>query len=140
MTSAAIRSEITAQWPALVPSLPLLDTHNFDPSAIDKLPPEWAHVGYSGADERIVSLGCTPVQYRETGSIVMRVYVKSGQRDIRALQLVEEVKAAWLHYVGLSGYFQILSISPPFDLADGESSGDWFAVQVAASYFYDTYK
>lgn len=140
MTSAAIRADIKSQWPTLVPTLPLLDTHNFDPSRLDQLPAEWAHVGYSGADERIISVGCLPVQYRETGQIIMRVFVKSGNRDTRALQLVEDVKMAWVHYVGLGGYFQILSISPPFDLADGESSGDWYAVQVAASYFYDTFK
>lgn len=142
MSSKTIRDLLSAQWAAKVPGLPLIDADNLDPSDAVPLPIEWARLSYpAAADDRIsIGSGLNNALWRETGSIVMLVGVKSGTGTARALMWTETIKAAWDEYTGLNGNLRFTAITPPTDPADGQSEGEWFRMQVTVSYENDTFR
>lgn len=141
MSSLAVREYLGTTWASLLPTLPLKDANNRMDDYRAGLPNEWAALLYPGASDNRISMGRDVSCWREDGIVTMRVFVKAGTGNIRALQIATAVKAAWENHVGLSGYFRIKTITPPVDLSsEGESSGDWYSVQVEAVYSHETYK
>lgn len=140
MTSKAVRDDMKAQWPVRVGALSLIDDINLDPKDITELPTEWARFGFAASSDEPVCLGAENARWRETGQINIRIFVKSGSGSGRALTLAEQVKSAWVNYVGLAGNFHIVNIAPPLDLSDGESDGEWYSLQLAVAYFCDSFK
>lgn len=138
MSSLIVREHVASVWATKLPDLPLKDAHNTNADYTAVLPSEWAALLFHDVSRRRIALG-NPGCYRENGIITMRVYVKSGIGQTRALTLAEGVVSAWLNYAGLFGQLHFLEVSPPQDLADGGSVGDWYAVQVDVSYIYDTF-
>jgi hypothetical protein len=142
MSSKAVRDLLSAQWHIKVPGLPLIDADNLDPSDAMPLPLEWARISYpAAADDRIsIGSGSNNALWRESGSILMIVGVKSGTGTARALLLAEAIKTAWDEYTGLNGNLRFISITPPTDPADGQSEGEWYRMQVTVSYENDTFR
>jgi hypothetical protein len=140
MTSLAVRNEIKSKWATLVPTLPLVDADNIDPTDNGTVPTDWARLSFLTSQDNKISIGSFPACWRETGLVQMRVYSKSGIGSDVALANAEMVRAAWMQYTGLSSMLYFDSISPPLDLADGESDGEAYGVQVTVAYTFNTYK
>jgi hypothetical protein len=141
MTSVAIRSHLNDVWADKVPELFLSEVHNEDDDYRAGLPRMFAVLLYPQSEAQRISIGSPGNNcWRETGVILMRVYMPAGKGNMEVLIACENVRAAFQEYVGLNGYFRIREISPPSDLSGGESQGKFYGAQVEATYTFEYFQ
>lgn len=134
MSSEAVRNAFRSSWPALVPSIPLVETINIDPYH-GNMPDLWATVEFVAFNEDILSLG-QPSCRRESGTITVVLSGRSGTQDSSLTSASETVRDAYRYWK--DGSVRTTQIDPPLS-GDGFSEGNWYIMDIDISYDYDRY-
>ena len=131
MSSLQVRESFEAAWASALPGLPLYGTINEEPDR-NNLPDNWATVDYLPSEDPQVSLG-QQACWRESGIILVVVFVLPGLGDQQAVTLAEQVRDVFRGWK--ANNVRIDQADPPE--SGGASDGRWFAASVSLNYLFD---
>ena len=135
MSSKTFRDAFEARWAIAMPALAAHDTLNDEPDR-QSLPAQWATFDYTSFGEKRVSLG-KPACRRESGNIIVVVFVKAGTATSALTALTDSVCTAFRDWKDSTGKISIEEVGP--GETGGESDGLWFAASVNLLYNFDQY-
>lgn len=134
MSDIAVITIVKARLTTLLPATPILDTINVRPGT---LPAQFLTVKREFSSVDRISIGPSPnTQFRETGTLTIRVTVQSGIGTDTAEALAEQVRDLFHNYAVTQ--FRVLVVDSP-SVIDPDD-GNWFQLEVPVQYQYDFFK